>query len=73
MIERIPELRALSPADKLALVTELWDDLASNPEDIPVTPAQIAEVEWRLEEYRKNPDVGSTWEEVKARILGHNR
>jgi putative addiction module component (TIGR02574 family) len=73
MIERIPELRTLSPADKLALVTELWDDLASNPEDIPITPAQIAEIDRRLEEYRKNPDVGSTWEEVKARILGQNR
>jgi hypothetical protein len=45
MIERIPELRTLSPADKLALVTELWDDLASNPEDIPITPAQIAEID----------------------------
>jgi putative addiction module component (TIGR02574 family) len=73
MIERMPELRTLSPSDKLALVTELWDDLASNPEDIPITPEQIAEVDRRLEEYRKNPDLGSTWEEVKARILGQKR
>ena len=73
MIERMPELRTLSPSDKLALVTELWDDLASNPEDIPITPEQIAEVDRRLEEYRKNLDLGSTWEEVKARILGQNR
>jgi putative addiction module component (TIGR02574 family) len=72
MIERIPELRTLSRAEKLALVTELWDDLASNLEDIPITPAQIAGIERRLEEYRKNPDLGSTWEEVKARILGQN-
>jgi putative addiction module component (TIGR02574 family) len=73
MIERIPELRTLSPGDKLALVTELWDDLASNPEDIPITPGQITEIERRLEEYRQNPDLGSTWEAVKARILGQNR
>jgi putative addiction module component (TIGR02574 family) len=73
MIERMPELRTLSPSDKLALITELWDDLASNPEDIPITPEQIAEVDRRLEEYRKNPDLGSTWEEVKARILGQKR
>ena len=73
MIERMPELRKLSPSDKLALITELWDDLASNPEDIPITPEQIAEVDRRLEEYRKNPDIGSTWEKVKARILGRNR
>ena len=73
MIERIPELRTLSPADKLALVRELWDDLASNPEDIPVAPEDIAEVDRRLEEYRKHPELAATWEEVKARILGHNR
>ena len=73
LIERMPELRTSSSSDKLALVTELWDDLASNPEDIPITPEQIAEVDRRLAEYRKNPDLGSTWEEVKARILGQNR
>jgi len=72
-IERIPELRTLSPAEKHSLVTELWDDLASNPEDIPITPEQIAELERRLEEYRKNPDLGSSWEEVKAGILRRNR
>jgi putative addiction module component (TIGR02574 family) len=73
MIEKIPELRKLSASDKLTLATELWNDLASNPEDIPITPEQIAEVDRRLEEYRKNPDLGSSWEEVKARILGQNR
>lgn len=73
MVERIPELRTLSPAEKLSLVTELWDDLASNSEDVPITPEQIAEVERRLEEYRKNPDLGSSREEVKARILRRNR
>jgi putative addiction module component (TIGR02574 family) len=70
MIERIPQLQTLSPADKLALVTELWDDLASNPADIPIRADQTREVERRLEEYRRNPDLGATWEEVKARILG---
>jgi putative addiction module component (TIGR02574 family) len=73
MIEKIPELRNLSASDKLTLVTELWNDLASNPEDIPITLEQIAEVDRRLEEYRKNPDLGSSWEEVKARILRQNR
>lgn len=73
MIEKIPELRTLSASDKLTLVTELWEDLASRPEDIPITPEQIAEVDRRLEEYRQNPGLGSSWEEVKARILGQKR
>jgi putative addiction module component (TIGR02574 family) len=73
MIERIPELRTLSASEKLTLVTELWEDLASKPEDIPITPEQIAEVDRRLGEYRRNPGLGSSWEEVKARILGQKR
>jgi putative addiction module component (TIGR02574 family) len=73
MIERIPELRTLSASEKLTLLTELWEDLASNPEDIPITPEQIAEVDRRLDEYRQNPNLGSSWEEVKARILGQKR
>src|SRR5262249_42899446 len=44
-----------------------------NPEDIPVPPEHIAEIERRLEEYPKHPELAGTWEEVKARILGHNR
>jgi putative addiction module component (TIGR02574 family) len=73
MIEKIPELRTLSASEKLTLVTELWEDLASQPEDIPITSDQIAEVDRRLEEYRRNPSLGSSWEEVKARILGQKR
>jgi putative addiction module component (TIGR02574 family) len=73
MIERIPELRTLSASEKLTLLTELWEDLASNPEDIPITPEQIAEVDRRLDEHRQNPNLGSSWEEVKARILGQKR
>ena len=73
MIEKIPELRTLLASEKLTLVTELWEDLASQPEDIPITSEQIAEVDRRLEEYRRNPSLGSSWEEVKARILGQKR
>jgi putative addiction module component (TIGR02574 family) len=73
MIEKIPELRTLSASDKLTLVTELWEDLASNPKDIPISLEQIAEVDRRLEEYRQNPGLGSSWEAVKARILGQKR
>lgn len=73
MIERIPGLRTLSASEKLTLVTELWEDLASTPEDIPITPEQIVEVDRRLEECRQNPALGSSWEEVKARIFGQHR
>ena len=46
ILERHPELRRLSAADKLALVSELWDELAAHPEDVPVAPELIGA--WRL-------------------------
>ena len=69
ILEQHPELRQLSPADKLALVSELWDDLAANPEDVPVAPELIAELDRRLEGYRKDTTQVTTWEAVKVRLL----
>ncbi len=70
ILDQHPELRQLSAADKLALVSELWDDLAANPEDVPVDPAFIAELDRRMAVYREDPTQVTTWEAVKARILG---
>jgi hypothetical protein len=39
--ETIPELQKLSNADKFALAVELWDELSSNPDEIPVTEEQL--------------------------------
>ncbi len=69
ILEQHPDLRQLSPAEKLSLVTELWDDLASQPEEIPVAPEQIAELDRRMAAYRKDPSQVTTWEAIKTRIL----
>ena len=70
ILERHPELRHLSPAEKLALVSELWNDLAAHPKQVPVAPEQLAEPDRRMEAYRQQPAQVTTWEAVKARILG---
>ena len=58
----------LSPAEKLQLVQDLWDDIAANPEDIPVHDWQIAELERRRANLQKHPASGLDWDEVKRRI-----
>jgi putative addiction module component (TIGR02574 family) len=70
ILERHPDIQRLSPSDKLVLVTELWDDLAAHPADVPVTPGQIAELDRRMEDYRKDPTRVTTWEAIKQRVLG---
>jgi putative addiction module component (TIGR02574 family) len=47
--ETIPELQKLSTADKFALAVELWDELSSNPDEIPVTEEQLNELDRRFE------------------------
>jgi putative addiction module component (TIGR02574 family) len=71
ILERIPDLRKLSAAEKLLLVTELWDDLAAHPTEVPVAREQIAELDRRMEAYRRNPDQITSWEAIQERILGH--
>jgi putative addiction module component (TIGR02574 family) len=70
ILEKIPAVKSLSSAEKLLLVTELWDDLAAHPTEVPVTPDQLAELDRRMEEYRKHPDRVTTWEAIQQRLLG---
>jgi len=68
--ERIPELKDLSPEEKLILVGELWEELASQPDAFPPREDHIKLLKERLEHYRQHPDDIVAWEQVKTRILG---
>lgn len=63
-------LDQLTPADRMVLVEELWDSLATAPEQVPMTDAQREDLQRRLDAYRDSPQAGSTWEEVKSRLRG---
>jgi putative addiction module component (TIGR02574 family) len=62
----------LSPAEKLQLVEDLWDNLASTPEVIPVPDWQKEELARRKANLIKNPDSAVAWEEVKNRLKNRN-
>jgi putative addiction module component (TIGR02574 family) len=70
ILERMPELQKLTAAEKLLLVGELWDDLAAHPSEVPVSREQIAELDRRMEAYRRDPSQVTTWEDIKGKILG---
>jgi putative addiction module component (TIGR02574 family) len=44
--------------------------IAASPEPLPLTDEQRIELDRRLEDYRKHPERGISWERVKKRILG---
>ena len=62
----------LSPAEKLQLVEDLWDDLAATPEAVPVHDWQKRELARRKANLLKNPASGLAWEEVKRRVRRRN-
>jgi putative addiction module component (TIGR02574 family) len=58
----------LNVSEKLQLLEDLWDSIAQSPEQIPVLDWQKEELDKRKAAYVQNPDSGSSWEAVKARI-----
>ena len=60
----------LSVAERILLVEEIWDSIAADAEQQPITESQKQDLQRRLAAYEANPKAGSSWEEVKARLQG---
>ena len=59
----------LSVAERIQLAEDLWDSIPESA-DIPLTDAQKAELDRRLEDLEQHPDAGEPWEVVRARLSG---
>jgi putative addiction module component (TIGR02574 family) len=64
----LAEALALAPAERLELLERLWESLQSDPAATPLTDEQRRELDRRDAEMDANPHLGSTWEDVKARV-----
>jgi putative addiction module component (TIGR02574 family) len=58
----------LSVSEKLQLLEDLWDDIASDPAAVPVYGWQKEELDRRKENLLKNPNSALSWEEIQRRI-----
>ena len=61
------ELFELPLSERLQLVQDLWDSIASA--DVPITPDQREELDRRLAGHDRDPRAGDSWDAVKSRIL----
>lgn len=59
----------LSVADRLRLVQEIWDSIATEVEETPLTESQRQEVDRRLAAHQANPRATIPWEQVEAEAL----
>jgi putative addiction module component (TIGR02574 family) len=62
------DLSRLSRDEQLDLLDELWEVLGRDPEALPLTDAQRAELDRRLDDLEHEGPVGLTWEEVVAQV-----
>ena len=55
-------------SERIRLADDLYDSVSGSPGSVRLTDAQVAELERRLEDHRKNPDDAIPWEEVRDRL-----
>ena len=60
------ELVRLTPPERLALISQLWDSLEE--EQLPITGAQRAELDSRLASLDQDRREGITWEALKTEL-----
>lgn len=58
----------LSPAEKLQLVEDLWDDLATDPSAVPIHDWQKNELAQRKARLKSNPATGLSWDDVQRNV-----
>jgi len=64
----LSDILELSVPERILLVEDIWDSIHLFPDAIELTDDQKKDLDQRLDAYHKNPEVGSPWNEVRARI-----
>jgi len=59
------DIQELSQTERILLAEKLWDSVVDNQDSLEVTASQKIILEERLAAYKKSPNEGSSWEEVK--------
>ena len=66
----ITNLRDLPVADKLRIVTQLWDDIAASTDPIVVPPEVLREASRRSGELKADPSIAIDDDELWRRVDG---
>lgn len=72
MSAHLSEILKLSVSERILLVEAIWDSIANETQNMKpyqLTEEQMQCLEEELEEYRKNPDDVTTWEEIKSKVI----
>lgn len=65
------DIKQLSREERLNLIEELWDSLASSQDQLDLTDAQREELDLRLDEMDRDNNLGIPWDQVLKQIREH--
>src|SRR5260370_11738861 len=60
------QIGGLSVAEKIELLDLLWESLEAEAENVPLSEAQRAELDYRIGRHEQNPSDVIPWEQVRA-------
>ena len=71
--ERFPALASLSVLEKWTLAAELYEEVESRADEVPVDPEVLAAIAARFTVFESGETTASSWSDVKARILASRK
>ncbi|PKM44334.1 MAG: addiction module protein [Gammaproteobacteria bacterium HGW-Gammaproteobacteria-1] len=70
MSGNLSDYKALSIAERIQLVEDIWDSIAQDsPGSFALTEAQRMELQRRLDAHRQDPSTAIPWAEVRDQLL----
>jgi putative addiction module component (TIGR02574 family) len=67
------DIATLTPEERLDLLEQLWESLTPTPDAVPLTDAQRAELDRRLDDLDREGAVGLSWDEMINRVRDRRR
>ena len=72
MNSKVAEIRDLSLAERLEIVEDIWDSIAYDSAELPISDQLQAELDRRQAEHERHPEAGVSWQVLKERLLAKN-
>ena len=69
MTKNLSEILKLSIPERILLVEAIWDSIANDSSEVPLTEKQKNILEERLASYNKDHEAGKPWEEVRKDLM----
>ncbi|MDZ4288056.1 MAG: hypothetical protein U0984_08860 [Prosthecobacter sp.] len=71
LIDTLPEVKSLSPAQKYELAGELWDEVTTRLQLFEPHPDVLDLLEARDRDWEARPETAVSWEELQAKLGKH--